>query len=133
MFTCGMSFVTGFKNDYCSFPGQISQWCHQRVLTSILEKVTHLLLPLFYFLSFTFPAVIFRSHRSRNVSWVGFDLLRARLLKPEVIAPLKVFLLFQEGLPFSFRILHVIADDLVIRWNPWRYVLHELLQLTCRI
>lgn len=94
-------------------------------LSRYFRTVTHLLLPLFYFLSFTFPAVVFRSHRSGNVPWVGFDLLRAGLLKAEVIGPLKAFLLFQEGLPFSFRILHVIVDDLIIRWNPWRYVLYE--------
>lgn len=62
--------------------------------------LTHLLLPLLHLLSFAFPALIFRADRGGDVARIRLDLLRVRLLEAEVVAPLKVFLLFEEIFPF---------------------------------
>lgn len=79
--------------------------------------LTHLLLPLLHLLSFAFPALIFRADRGGDVARIRLDLLRVRLLEAEVVAPLKVFLLFEEIFPFWFRVVHLVLHHLVVRWD----------------
>lgn len=81
---------------------------------------TNLLLPFLHFFPLPLPAVVFGAHRRGNVSGVGLDLLSVGFFIAEVVAPLEVLLALQEALALLFRVLHVVLDHLVVRWDPER-------------
>lgn len=83
-----------------------------------LLHITHLIFPLFHFFPFEFSAIVFGAHGGGDGAGEGLDLMTIRLFKTEVVASLKVFLPLQESLPFLIGILHIVLDDLVVRWDP---------------